>query len=86
MKAALNNEDMGSSDDEGVRPDRGSADEDEESVDEDFQADTESDVAEEFDSEHESSGSDAEMEEGTGGPPIGTCGETLEETSECIAH
>ncbi|THD00411.1 hypothetical protein EYZ11_000138 [Aspergillus tanneri] len=65
LKAALDNDDVGSSEDEGVRADRGSADEDEESIDEDFQADSESDVAEEFDSEHESSGSgsDAEMDD-----------------------
>ncbi|KAL4927253.1 FACT complex subunit POB3 [Aspergillus undulatus] len=66
IAAALDNDDMMSSDDEaGARPDRGSADEDEESVDEDFQADSDSDVAEEFDSAHESSGSgsDAEMDD-----------------------
>ncbi|KAL5000935.1 FACT complex subunit pob3 [Aspergillus recurvatus] len=66
IAAALDNDDMMSSDDEaGGRPDRGSADEDEESVDEDFQADSDSDVAEEYDSAHESSGSgsDAEMDD-----------------------
>ncbi|KAL4941931.1 hypothetical protein BDV06DRAFT_193443 [Aspergillus oleicola] len=66
IAAALDNDDMMSSDDEaGARPDRGSADEDEESVDEDFHADSDSDVAEEFDSAHESSGSgsDAEMDD-----------------------
>jgi structure-specific recognition protein 1 len=69
--AALDNEELPSSDDEvpaqGVR---GSADEDEESVDEDFQADSESDVAEEYDSAHESAGSgdeDVEMEDASGG-------------------
>ncbi|KAL4753476.1 FACT complex subunit pob3 [Aspergillus terricola var. indicus] len=64
IAAALDNDDMMSSDEDGGgRPDRGSADEDEESVDEDFQADSDSDVAEEYDSAHESSGSgsDAEM-------------------------
>lgn len=65
IAAALDNDDMMSSDEDGGRADRGSADEDEESVDEDFQAESESDVAEEFDSEHESSGSasDAEMDD-----------------------
>ncbi|KAL4974239.1 FACT complex subunit pob3 [Aspergillus desertorum] len=66
IAAALDNDDMLSSDDDaGGRPDRGSADEDEESVDEDFQADSDSDVAEEYDSAHESSGSgsDAEMDD-----------------------
>ncbi|PLB42672.1 FACT complex subunit POB3 [Aspergillus candidus] len=67
IAAALDNDAMGSSDDDGVRADRGSADEDEESIDEDFQADSDSDVAEEFDSAHESSGSDAEMEDASGG-------------------
>ncbi|KAL3451685.1 FACT complex subunit pob3 [Aspergillus insuetus] len=69
IAAALDNDDMMSSEDEGVRPDRGSADEDEESVDEDFQADSESDVAEEYDSAHESSGSgsDAEMDDASDG-------------------
>ncbi|KAF9894974.1 FACT complex subunit [Aspergillus nanangensis] len=68
IAAALDNADMGSSDDEGVRADRGSADEDEESIDEDFHADSESDVAEEFDSDHESSGgSDAEMDDASDG-------------------
>ncbi|KAJ0414628.1 FACT complex subunit pob3 [Aspergillus carlsbadensis] len=69
IAAALDNDDMMSSEDEGVRPDRGSADEDEESVDEDFHADSESDVAEEYDSAHESSGSgsDAEMDDASDG-------------------
>ncbi|KAL3462332.1 FACT complex subunit pob3 [Aspergillus heterothallicus] len=62
IAAALDNDDMMSSDDDAGRPDRGSADEDEESVDEDFQADSESDVAEEYDSAHESSGSDSDAE------------------------
>ncbi|KAJ5482499.1 hypothetical protein N7475_001311, partial [Penicillium sp. IBT 31633x] len=67
IAAALDNDAMGSSDDE-VRPDRGSADEDEESVDEDFAGSSESDVAEEFDSEHESSGdSDEEMGDASDG-------------------
>ena len=63
LKAALDPEDLASSDDaEAVGADRGSADEDDESPDEDFQADSDSDVAEEYDSAHESSGgSDAEM-------------------------
>ncbi|KAL5356726.1 FACT complex subunit pob3 [Aspergillus floccosus] len=65
IAAALDNEDMASSDDDGGRADRGSADEDEESVDEDFHAESDSDVAEEYDSAHESSGSgsDAEMDD-----------------------
>ncbi|KAL4803218.1 hypothetical protein BDV18DRAFT_145391 [Aspergillus unguis] len=66
IAAALDNDDMMSSDDEaGARPDRGSADEDSDSPDEDFHADSDSDVAEEFDSAHESSGSgsDAEMDD-----------------------
>ncbi|OGM50603.1 structure-specific recognition protein [Aspergillus bombycis] len=69
LAAALDNDDMVSSDDEGVRADRGSADEDEESIDEDFQAESESDVAEEYDSAHESSGSgsDAEMDDASDG-------------------
>ncbi|KAE8164053.1 hypothetical protein BDV40DRAFT_261265 [Aspergillus tamarii] len=69
LAAALDNDAMGSSDDEGVRADRGSADEDEESIDEDFQAESESDVAEEYDSAHESSGSgsDAEMNDASDG-------------------
>ncbi|OJJ07051.1 hypothetical protein ASPVEDRAFT_46429 [Aspergillus versicolor CBS 583.65] len=68
IAAALDNDDMMSSDDEaGARIDRGSADEDEESVDEDFQTDSDSDVAEEFDSAHESSGSDAEMDDASDG-------------------
>lgn len=65
MAAALQDEDLASSDDGGVA-NRGSADEDDESVDEDFQADSESEVGEEFDSDHQSSGgsdSDAEMED-----------------------
>ena len=65
IQAALNDADIGSSDEEVVAPraDRGSADEDSESADEDFQSGSESDVAEEYDSAHESSGSgsDAEM-------------------------
>ncbi|KAI9817836.1 MAG: FACT complex subunit [Pycnora praestabilis] len=65
IAAALQDEDMASSDEEVVaaRADRGSADEDEESVDDDFHASDSSDVAEEFDSAHESSGGedDAEM-------------------------
>lgn len=63
LAAALQDEDLASSDDGGVA-NRGSADEDDESVDEDFQADSESEVGEEFDSDHQSSGdsdSDAEM-------------------------
>ncbi|BCS28704.1 FACT complex subunit POB3 [Aspergillus puulaauensis] len=68
IAAALDNDDMMSSDDEaGARPDRGSADEDEESVDEDFRADSDTDVAEEFDSAHESSGSDAEVDDASDG-------------------
>ncbi|PLN79307.1 SSrecog-domain-containing protein [Aspergillus taichungensis] len=67
IAAALDNDDMGSSDDDNVRADRGSADEDEESIDEDFEADSDSDVAEEFDSAHESSGSDAEMDDASNG-------------------
>jgi structure-specific recognition protein 1 len=65
LQAALDDQDLASSDDEaeaGVN--RGSADEDDDSPDEDFQADSDSDVAEEFDSAHESDssgGSDAEM-------------------------
>ncbi|KAJ5360055.1 hypothetical protein N7517_009246 [Penicillium concentricum] len=67
IAAALDNDAMGSSDDE-VRADRGSADEDESSVDEDFAGSSESDVAEEFDSDHESSGdSDEEMGDASGG-------------------
>ncbi|KAF4762951.1 hypothetical protein HAV15_001481 [Penicillium sp. str.  len=67
IAAALDNDAMGSSDDE-VRPDRGSADEDESSVDEDFAGSSESDVAEEFDSDHESSGdSDEEMGDASDG-------------------
>lgn len=61
MAAALRDQAMDSSDDEGAgaaaKADRGSADEDEESVDDDFQAESESDVAEEYDSNHDSSGS-----------------------------
>ncbi|KAJ5417479.1 uncharacterized protein N7487_001029 [Penicillium crustosum] len=67
IAAALDNDAMGSSDDE-ARPDRGSADEDESSVDEDFAGSSESDVAEEFDSDHESSGdSDEEMGDASDG-------------------
>jgi structure-specific recognition protein 1 len=63
LKAALNNEELSSDDDEVVQAvDRGSADEDDESVDEDFEADSESDVAEEYDSAHESSGDDEDAE------------------------
>ncbi|KAI9757255.1 MAG: FACT complex subunit [Lichina confinis] len=65
IAAALQDEGMGSSDEElvGPRADRGSADEDEESVDDDFHASSESDPEEEYNSQHESSGagSDAEM-------------------------
>lgn len=69
LKAALDPEDLASSDDqEAAGADRGSADEDDESPDEDFQADSDSDVAEEYDSAHESSGdSDAEMADADGG-------------------
>ncbi|KAJ6130175.1 FACT complex subunit pob3 [Penicillium capsulatum] len=69
LKAALKNEDMESSDEEGgARADRGSADEDSESPDEDFNASSDSDVAEEFDSDHESSGgSDEEMADASDG-------------------
>lgn len=64
LKAAMDQEDLASSDDE-EGANRGSADEDDESPDEDFEAGSDSDVAEEFDSEHESSGdSDAEMADG----------------------
>lgn len=64
IAAALDNDDMDTSDEDGGRADRGSADEDEESVDEDFEAESESEVAEEYDSAHESSGgSDDEMED-----------------------
>ncbi|KIV91867.1 FACT complex subunit pob3 [Exophiala mesophila] len=59
LKAALNDQDLASSDDDDAGANRGSADEDDESPDEDFQADSDSDVAEEYDSAHESSGSDA---------------------------
>ncbi|KAF2399653.1 SSrecog-domain-containing protein [Trichodelitschia bisporula] len=62
LAAALNDEDMQSSDEEAV-VNRGSADEDDESVDEDFQGDSDSDPAEEYDSNHDSSGSDEEMAE-----------------------
>ena len=61
LAAALQDEDLASSDDGGVA-NRGSADEDDESVDEDFQADSESEVGEEYDSEHQSSGSDSDAE------------------------
>ncbi|EKV14029.1 Structure-specific recognition protein, putative [Penicillium digitatum PHI26] len=67
IAAALDNDAMGSSDDE-VRPDRGSADEDESSIDEDFAGSSDSDVAEEFDSDHESSGdSDEDMDDASDG-------------------
>lgn len=59
LAAALNDEDLASSDDEVIQAARGSADEDDESVDEDFHASDDSDVAEEYDSNAESSGSDA---------------------------
>lgn len=80
IAAALDNEDMGSSD-EGGRPDRGSADEDSESPDEDFQTETDSDVAEEFDSAHDSSGSDddAEMDDASDG---GDDDEEMEDAEE----
>ncbi|KAH8637967.1 FACT complex subunit pob3 [Alternaria alternata] len=61
LAAALQDEDLASSDD-GAPANRGSADEDDESVDEDFQADSESEVGEEFDSDHQSSGSDSDAE------------------------
>ncbi|PNS13854.1 hypothetical protein CAC42_1345 [Sphaceloma murrayae] len=62
LTAAMNDEDLASSEDEVMAVARGSADEDDESVDEDFHASDDSDVAEEFDSAHESaSGSDEEM-------------------------
>lgn len=68
LKAALDDQDLASSDDEEeAGANRGSADEDDESPDEDFQADSDSDVAEEFDSAHESSGSDAEMDDAEAG-------------------
>ncbi|KAH7078347.1 hypothetical protein FB567DRAFT_607533 [Paraphoma chrysanthemicola] len=63
LAAALQDEDLASSDD-GAPANRGSADEDDESVDEDFQADSESEVGEEFDSDHQSSGSDSDAEMG----------------------
>ncbi|RAK80928.1 FACT complex subunit POB3 [Aspergillus fijiensis CBS 313.89] len=62
IAAALDNEDMGSSDDDAGGADRGSADEDDESPDEDFEAESDSDVAEEYDSAHESSGSDSDAQ------------------------
>jgi structure-specific recognition protein 1 len=65
LAAALQDEDLASSDD-GAPANRGSADEDDESVDEDFQADSESEVGEEFDSDHQSSGSDSDAEMGEG--------------------
>ena len=77
MAAALNDADMGSSDEEVVaaRADRGSADEDDESVDDDFQASSsdEGSIAEEYDSAHESSpgGSDDEMEDAGGDDEAG---------------
>ncbi|KAJ5263635.1 FACT complex subunit pob3 [Penicillium angulare] len=68
LKAALDNNDLDSSGDEGVAADRGSADEDSDSPDEDFNASSDSDVAEEFDSDHESSGgSDEEMADASDG-------------------
>ncbi|BCR91039.1 FACT complex subunit POB3 [Aspergillus chevalieri] len=80
IAAALDNEEMGSSD-EGGRPDRGSADEDSESPDEDFQTESDSDVAEEFDSAHDSSGSDddAEMDDASDG---GDDDEEMEDAEE----
>ncbi|KAF2867980.1 hypothetical protein BDV95DRAFT_581031 [Massariosphaeria phaeospora] len=61
LAAALQDDDLASSDD-GEVANRGSADEDDESVDEDFHTETESEVGEEFDSDHQSSGdSDEEM-------------------------
>ncbi|KAH9868550.1 FACT complex subunit, partial [Plenodomus biglobosus] len=63
LAAALQDEDLASSDD-GAPANRGSADEDDESIDEDFQADSESEVGEEFDSDHQSSGSDSDEEMG----------------------
>jgi structure-specific recognition protein 1 len=63
LAAALQDEDLASSDD-GAAPNRGSADDDDESIDEDFQADSESDVAEEYDEDHKSSGSDSDSEMG----------------------
>lgn len=74
LKAALDPEDLASSDEADAvgGADRGSADEDDESPDEDFQDDSESDVAEEYDSAHESSGgSDAEMADGDDGVDAG---------------
>lgn len=70
LAAALNDEDLDSSEGEQAAV-RGSADEDDESVDEDFKTDSESDVAEEYDSAHESSGddSDAEMPDAQTSPP-----------------
>ncbi|RMZ75639.1 hypothetical protein DV738_g5379, partial [Chaetothyriales sp. CBS 135597] len=65
LKAALDDNDLASSDDEDA-PARGSADEDDESPDEDFQADSESDVAEEYDSAHESDGSGSDAGSGGG--------------------
>ena len=61
MATILQDDDLGSSDEEVVQA-RGSADEDDESVDEDFHTESESDVAEEFDSDHESSGGDSDEE------------------------
>ncbi|KAF2435509.1 FACT complex subunit pob3 [Tothia fuscella] len=79
LAAALDNEDLASSEEEVVQANRGSADEDDESVDEDFQGDSDSDVAEEFDSQHDSSGSDsdAEMADADGGD-AGSGGESPE--------
>ncbi|KAF2438796.1 SSrecog-domain-containing protein [Karstenula rhodostoma CBS 690.94] len=60
LAAALQDEDLASSD--GEVANRGSADEDDESVDEDFKTESESEVGEEFDENHESSGSDSDEE------------------------
>ena len=65
LKAALNDEDLASSEDEVVAA-RGSADEDDESVDEDFNASDSSDPEEEYNSAHESSGDDEEMADADG--------------------
>lgn len=68
LAAALQDDDLASSDNEVAN--RGSADEDDESVDEDFQAESESEVGEEYDENHMSSGdSDSEMADaGSDGP------------------
>lgn len=59
LQAALNNEALGSSDEEDeIVAERGSADEDDESVDEDFQASESDDPGEEYDSGHESEDED----------------------------